>query len=333
MRVWKNFGIPHVVVRPGSVYGERNPEITGRVGLGTFGLFLHLGGSNTVPFTYVENCAEAIALAGLVKGVDGEVFNVVDDDLPSSRQFLRQYKKNVRQLQISLRTSRLQSCALLFVGEVFAMVTGTIAARLQSETLERRMEEDGIHNEKLKTRLGWAPMVSTAEALRRLFRRVARRVGGMLKVGIVGCGKIADAHASQIQRVGGCEIVGVCDREPLMAKQLYERFPVKQYFSRLALNCGEARPDVVHITTPPESHFDIARFCLEHDCHVYVEKPFTLDASASSVHLSTWPTTKGLKLTVGHNYQFSHAARRMRALGRKWLPGRPSRTHGELLRI
>ena len=49
----------------------------------------------------------------------------------------------------------------------------------------------------------------------------------MLKVGIVGCGKIADAHASQIQRIAGCEIVGVCDTEPLMARQLYERFPVK----------------------------------------------------------------------------------------------------------
>ncbi len=50
----------------------------------------------------------------------------------------------------------------------------------------------------------------------------------MLKVAIVGCGKIADAHASQIQRIEGCEIVGVCDREPLMAKQLYERFPVSK---------------------------------------------------------------------------------------------------------
>ena len=38
---------------------------------------------------------KAIALAGIVKGVDGEVFNVVDDDLPSSRQFLRMFKKQV----------------------------------------------------------------------------------------------------------------------------------------------------------------------------------------------------------------------------------------------
>ena len=52
----------------------------------------------------------------------------------------------------------------------------------------------------------------------------------MLNVAIVGCGKIADDHAEQIQRIKGCQIVGVCDREPLMARQIYQRFPIKQYF-------------------------------------------------------------------------------------------------------
>ena len=100
----------------------------------------------------------------------------------------------------------------------------------------------------------------------------------MLKVAIVGCGKIADAHASQIQKLAGCEIVGVCDREPLMARQLSERFPVKQHFSDLVELLNETRPDVVHITTPPASHFDLAKACLEHGSHVYVEKPFTVYA-------------------------------------------------------
>jgi predicted dehydrogenase len=135
----------------------------------------------------------------------------------------------------------------------------------------------------------------------------------MLRVGIVGCGKIADAHASQIQRIGGCEIVGVCDREPLMARQLYERFPVRQHFSHLDELLSTARPDVVHITTPPDSHFDIARTCLERGCHVYVEKPFTL-REAQARRLVTLAEQTGLKVTAGHDYQFSHAARRMRAL-------------------
>src|SRR5271165_4402315 len=115
----KNFGIPYVVVRPGSVYGGAKGEITGRVGIGTFGLFLHLGGSNAIPFTYVDNCASAIVLAGLVKGVDGEVFNVLDDDLPSSRQFLRLYKKNVRNFK-SAYIPHLASYALCYLWEKYS---------------------------------------------------------------------------------------------------------------------------------------------------------------------------------------------------------------------
>jgi predicted dehydrogenase len=135
----------------------------------------------------------------------------------------------------------------------------------------------------------------------------------MLKVALVGCGKIADAHAAQIQRVAGCEIVGVCDREPLMARQLYERFPVKRYFSDLSDMLSTSRPDVVHITTPPQSHFSLARFCLERGCHVYVEKPFTLCAEEAR-RLVALADDTGLKLTAGHDEQFSHVARRMRAL-------------------
>ncbi|MGA7030247.1 MAG: Gfo/Idh/MocA family oxidoreductase [Candidatus Acidiferrales bacterium] len=145
----------------------------------------------------------------------------------------------------------------------------------------------------------------------------------MLKVAIVGCGKIADSHASQIQRIAGCEIVGVCDREPLMAQQLCKRFPIKQYFSDLPQLLSEARPDVVHITTPPQSHFEIAKTCLEWGCHAYVEKPFTIweDEARRLIGLAT---DKGLKITAGHDDQFSHVARRMRALIRSgYLGGTP----------
>src|SRR3989475_4762654 len=81
----KRFGIPYVIVRPGYVYGPGNERLTGRVGIGTFGVFLHLGGSNTIPFTYVDNCVDAIVLTGLMRGIDSEVFNVVDEDRNSTR--------------------------------------------------------------------------------------------------------------------------------------------------------------------------------------------------------------------------------------------------------
>jgi len=115
----------------------------------------------------------------------------------------------------------------------------------------------------------------------------------------------------------------VCDREPLMAKQLYERFPVKAYFGDLAELLREARPEVVHITTPPEGHFEIARQCLEQGCHVYVEKPFTVNAWEAQ-ELIELAERKGLKLTVGHNDQFTHVAQRMRTLVKSgYLGGAP----------
>src|SRR5215813_5345403 len=99
----------------------------------------------------------------------------------------------------------------------------------------------------------------------------------MLKAAIIGCGKIADSHASQILRIPGAEIVAVCDNEPLMARQLMDRFPVRRGFTDLEELILEAKPDVVHITTPPQGHFTIAKACLERGCHVYVEKPFSLN--------------------------------------------------------
>lgn len=145
----------------------------------------------------------------------------------------------------------------------------------------------------------------------------------MLRVGIVGCGKIADAHASQIQRIKGCEIVGACDREALMAKQLHDRFPIQRHFSDFTEFLSVARPDVVHVTTPPESHFDVARSCLEQGCHVYVEKPITLREEQARL-LIALAIERGLKLTAGHDDQFSHVARRMRALVQSgYLGGAP----------
>jgi predicted dehydrogenase len=151
----------------------------------------------------------------------------------------------------------------------------------------------------------------------------------MLKVGIIGCGKIADSHVAQLQRIKGCEIVGVCDREELMGQQLAERFSITRSFTDINQMLETARPDVVHITTPPQSHFQIARECLLRGCHTYIEKPITLYA-AEAEELVSIAKAQSRKLTAGHDAQFSHAARRMRqVIGTGYLGGPP--THMESL--
>jgi len=169
----KKAGIPYVLVRPGSVYGAKG-DITGRVGIGAFGPFLHLGGSNTIPFTYVENCAEAIVLAGLVKGVDGEAFNVVDDDLPSSRQFLRLYKRSAKNFK-SIYVPHAVSYALCYLWEKYSKWShGQLPPVFNRRRWHTEWKKTRYSNEKLKTKLGWKPRISTADGLRRYIEACTR---------------------------------------------------------------------------------------------------------------------------------------------------------------
>jgi predicted dehydrogenase len=144
----------------------------------------------------------------------------------------------------------------------------------------------------------------------------------MITVGIIGCGKMADQHALQIRRIAGAHIVAVCDSEPLMARQMADRFQVRQHFANVREMLDSARPDVVHITTPPPSHFQLGRLCLESGCCLYMEKPFTL-TTAEAEELIRLADAKGLKLTAGHNAQFTHAMARMRQLVEKGYLGGP----------
>src|SRR6266513_1364406 len=126
----------------------------------------------------------------------------------------------------------------------------------------------------------------------------------MLRVAIVGCGKVADQHVQAIHRIPDCSIVALCDRELLMAKQLGERFGVSECFSDLTEMLRASTPNVVHITTPPQSHFSIAKECLEFGSHVYLEKPFAITATETEA-LIRFAESRALKATVGHNYQFT----------------------------
>ena len=145
----------------------------------------------------------------------------------------------------------------------------------------------------------------------------------MLKIAIVGCGKVADQHIHAIHRIPDCEIVALCDREPLMARQLGERWGFSACFSDVKEMLHLASPNVVRITTPPQSHSSLAAECLNAGSHVYVEKPFTITAGEAEA-LVQLAEDRGLRATVGHNYQFTLEMLEMRRLVEKgFLGGKP----------
>ena len=161
----KKRGLPYVILRPGAVFGPGKPALSGRIGIDTFGFFLHLGGSNLIPLTFLDNCAEAIVLAGLTPGVDGEVFNVVDDDLPTSREFLRAYRKSVGSF-FSLPVPYFVVKGMCLMWEKYSKWSkGQIPPVFNSRRCAAEWKGSRFSNQKLRQRLGWQPRVNMEKAM------------------------------------------------------------------------------------------------------------------------------------------------------------------------
>ena len=163
----RRFRIPVVILRPGVVFGPGNKGIHGRIGIGTFGIFLHLGGANILPLSYVENCAEAIVLAGTTPGVNGEVFNVVDDELPTSRSFLQLYKSQVADFP-SLSIPYPIFYFFCYIWEIYSKWSkGQLPPVFNRMMCSSYWKGNLYTNDKLKKLLHWKPVVTFDEAIKR----------------------------------------------------------------------------------------------------------------------------------------------------------------------
>ncbi len=81
-------GVGLAIVRPGVVYGP-DSWWTYRLGEQFGRLWLCLGSDAEVPITYVENCAHAIVHLALLPHLDHIIYNILDDDRPSQREYRR----------------------------------------------------------------------------------------------------------------------------------------------------------------------------------------------------------------------------------------------------
>jgi nucleoside-diphosphate-sugar epimerase len=156
--------LPYVILRPGYVFGPGKRELNGRVGINTFGFFIQVGGSHLLPLTFVDNCAEAIVLAGLKAGVDGEVFNVVDDELLTSRQFLKEYKKKVNGFSIRIPYSVARALCL-FWEKYSTWSKGQLPPAFNRRRCAAEWKGNRYSNQKLHDRLGWKPRVPLDKAM------------------------------------------------------------------------------------------------------------------------------------------------------------------------
>jgi nucleoside-diphosphate-sugar epimerase len=157
--------IPFVILRPGTVFGPGKRDLTGRIGFRAARLFFHVGGYNQLPLTYVDNCAEAIVLAGMQPGIEGQTFNVVDDDLLTSRQFLDAYRRRVGGL-LCFPLPYGMAYFLFALCELCTKYGGRFPKRLNRRRCAAEWKGNRFSNQKLREQLGWRPRVPINEAMK-----------------------------------------------------------------------------------------------------------------------------------------------------------------------
>jgi nucleoside-diphosphate-sugar epimerase len=161
----EKYKLPYVILRPGYVFGPGKTELNGRVGINIFGFFVQVGGSNLLPLVFVDNCAEAIVLAGLKPGVEREVFDVVDDELLTGRQFLKAYKTHVKPF-VSARVPYFLAYAMCRFWERYSKRSKNQLPRVfNRRRCAAQWKDMRYSNRKLKERLGWKPRVSMNQAM------------------------------------------------------------------------------------------------------------------------------------------------------------------------
>jgi nucleoside-diphosphate-sugar epimerase len=178
---WEAYGqgqLPLVVVRPGVIYGPGRDCLTNRVGLRFGNLLLRMGGRQVLPYTFVDNCAEALALAGTAEGVEGQAVNIVDDNPPTCRELVRGYRRAVKRIRV-LPVAGVAIGPLSRLFEWYSQRSGgqlpAVLTRYKSMAQWKPLR---YSNAKAKALLRWSPRVNFADGLQQTFAWLRLQGGG-----------------------------------------------------------------------------------------------------------------------------------------------------------
>jgi predicted dehydrogenase len=124
-----------------------------------------------------------------------------------------------------------------------------------------------------------------------------------LRAAVVGVGYLGRFHAQKYRALDDVDLVGVCDLDAAAGRAVAESVATR-YVADYRELAGLV--DAVTIAASTSAHYALAKFFLERDVHVLVEKPMTR-TSRESAELNELATRRGLKLQVGHVERFNTA--------------------------
>lgn len=122
-----------------------------------------------------------------------------------------------------------------------------------------------------------------------------------LRCAVVGTGYLGRFHAEKYANIDNAELVAICDLMPEIAQAIAEKNNTKAITDYRKL-IGQV--DAVSIVTPTFTHFQIAKFFIEHGVHVLLEKPITTTVAEADA-LIKLAQENNVLLQIGHLERFN----------------------------
>lgn len=122
-------------------------------------------------------------------------------------------------------------------------------------------------------------------------------------ISLIGLGYIGKIHLKLLKENPNWNLVGVYDIDKALTKDLAIQYGVKAFES---LEETLEHSEVIDIATPSSTHFDIARQCIIHGKHVFIEKPVTSHLKEAK-QLQNLIKEAGVVFQVGHVERFNPA--------------------------
>ena len=124
-----------------------------------------------------------------------------------------------------------------------------------------------------------------------------------MRVGIIGAGAVAKQHLKALRRIAGADVVGLLDIAPGAARTLAARYGGSSPYEESSSFYEEAKPEIVHVLTPPQTHHEVSVDALRRGIHVLTEKPMALTAWECAA-MNAAAEERGVTIGVDHNLLF-----------------------------
>ena len=330
-----------VILRPGALYGKRGPLFLSRLGMAAGNhRYLIIGNGNLpLPLSHVEGVAKAVSLSIEKREAVGKVYNVIEDESLSQKEFF----DDVREFVVPrFSTLRLPFKFVRFLGLLADKVLGLVKMKSPLSLSYLRLCATPFYycNKKIKSDLGWPPEQNFRQSIRDMMlwhreqkqpkrnppenkTKVDIASTQKLRVGIVGCGVISGPHAEALGRLKNTVIAAVSDPVREARESVARKYRVSGTYSDYREMLDKEDLDAVHVCTPAQTHAQVSIDAMTKGCHVFVEKPMAMN-TAEAKKMVAAAHKKKVKLCVDHNHLYDSVMVKARTLIASGAIGRVS---------